>query len=110
MGSLSDSTRPFLSFTHSSFTSAPFLVLFTSLQNIILFELKSSTNFSPHLISASFFALLTALFTSFLTILYLSYVSLHLFCNHILYTSFLFLTKCSTSSFHHSLPSSSSSS
>merc|ERR1711989_14044 len=52
----------------------------------------------------SFFALLTALFTSFLTTLYLSYVSLHLFCNHLIYISFLYLTKLSTSSFHHSLP------
>merc|ERR1712243_506629 len=49
-----DSTRPLSSFTHSSFTSVPFLALFTSLQNILLFELKSSTSFSPHLSSAWF--------------------------------------------------------
>merc|ERR1711888_49552 len=81
--------------SHTSYSCFP---------NIFLFEPKSSTNFSPHLKSASFFALFTALFTSYHTILYLSYVSLHLFCNHTLYTSFLILTKRSTSSFHHSLP------
>merc|ERR1712243_79780 len=32
-----DNTRPLSSFTHSSFTSVPFLALFTSLQSILLF-------------------------------------------------------------------------